>query len=174
VLRVPGDFDLPALFDAVEEQRTDRGMSWTALTREIAWTSHGTFERMQATGAGSCHIVTPLIQWVGRTPESFTHDADGFEGELLPDPGRGRWRWYWHMPELAAAVETRRVERELSVAELADLLGTSPAEIEHLAATRYGTTISFAMRCARFVERSATSFQWEHDGRGLRWSGRRI
>jgi plasmid maintenance system antidote protein VapI len=71
-------------------------------------------------------------------------------------------------------VQARRVERDLSLHEVADALGTHPNEVLHLAKTRYGTSIQIAMRAARWLERTATSFMWEHDGRGLPWSGRRV
>jgi hypothetical protein len=172
VLRVAGDFDVPALFAVVDEQLAATKMSWTALARQLAWGSQGTYKRMRDGGVASCQIVLPLIQWVGRTPESFTFDADGIEGQLLPDPGGRGWRWYWDMRELAAAVETRRVERDLTVDDVAGELVSAPGEIAHLATTRYGTTMSFAMRCARWLDRTATSFMWEHDGRGLPWANR--
>lgn len=171
---VPGDFDVFGLFDVVDAQRIERGMTWSGLNRELAWMGLGALQRMRERGVASCQHVLPVIQWVGRTPESFTVGGDSVEGELLPDPRPGRWRWYWHMTELADAVEARRVEQELSIAELATVLGSAPGEVKSLRTTKYGTTISFAMRCARWLDRSAASFLWEHDGRGLPWSGRRL
>jgi hypothetical protein len=111
---------------------------------------------------------------VGRTPESFTAGAADFPGELLPDPAPGDWRWYWNMPELAAALDAQRVERDMTWRLVADELGTVPAEIKALQKTKYGMSISFTMRAARWLDRTATSFMWEHDGRGLPWSGRRV
>ena len=172
--QVRGDFDVFALLLAVDEQRTARDASWAQLTREIAWMSQATIARMREGGTARCHHVLPLIQWVGRTPESFTVGAEDFEGELLPDPGAGRWRWYWNIPELAAALDSQRMERELTWPQVAAEIGSGPNEIKQLQRTRYGTTISFAMRAARWLERPAASFMWEHDGRGLPWSGRRV
>jgi hypothetical protein len=173
-VHVPGDFDAPALWVAVDEQRVARDLTWTKLNREIAWMGHGTMTRMREGSTNGCQHVLPLIQWVGRTPESFTVGADDVEGELLPDPAPGTWRWYWHMPELAAALDSRRIEGDLEWPDVAAALGATTAEIKHLQTTRYGTTMSLAMRVARWVDRTATSFMWEHDGRGLPWSGRRV
>jgi hypothetical protein len=164
-----------ALFDAVEQQLAARDMTLGQLTRELAWMSKDTIVRMQSSGgAAGCHHILPLIQWVQRSPESFTVGAADFPGELLPDPAPGEWRWYWNMPELAAALDAQRDERAMTWKLVADDLGTTPAEIKALQKTKYGMSISFTMRAARWLERTATSFMWEHDGRGLPWSGRRV
>jgi hypothetical protein len=172
---VPGDFDVGALFEAVDEQAERRGMSLSQVNKEIAWMSLPTLKRMRERGgSASCQHVMPLIQWVGRTPESFTLHAEGFEGALLPDPRPGRWRWYWNMPELAAAVDQQAHDRGMTLADVGDELGCGLGAMKHLRETRYGTTISVAMRVSRWLGRTATSFLWEHDGRGLPWSGRRV
>jgi plasmid maintenance system antidote protein VapI len=66
------------------------------------------------------------------------------------------------------------LERDLSVAEVAAEIGAGAGEVKGLFTTRYGPTINFAMKLARWLDRSAASFMWEHDGRGLPWSGRRV
>jgi len=114
-----------------------------------------------------------LIQWVGRTPESFTVGAENVAGELLPDPGSDRWRWYWNIPDFAAALDLQRAERDLTWPQVAAQLGSAANEIAHLHRARYGTTIGLAMRAARWLDRTAASFMWEHDGQGLPGSGRR-
>jgi hypothetical protein len=136
--------------------------------------SKDTIVAMRERSIAGCHHVLPLIQWVGRTPESFTVGAASFPGELLPDPTPGKWRWYWHMTELAGALDVERVSRELKWPQVAAELGSTPAEIKYVQRAKYGTSISFAMRAARWLERTATSFMWEHDGLGLPWSGRRV
>ncbi|MEA3055779.1 MAG: hypothetical protein QOD30_1211, partial [Actinomycetota bacterium] len=64
--------------------------------------------------------------------------------------------------------------REMSWSDVAGELDVQKNDITQLQKARYGTSIQLAMRAARWVERSATSFMWEHDGRGLPWSGRRV
>ena len=171
--RVPGDFDAPAFWSALDEQRIAQDLTWSKLNRDIGWLSPATLTRMRRGGEIGCHAVLPFIQWLGRTPESFTAGAEDVEGELLPDPGAGRWRWYWHIPELHDALESRRVELDMAWSEVADALGEHINELKHLERSRYGTSMRLAMRAARWLGRSATSFMWEHDGRGLPWSGRR-
>lgn len=169
---VPGDFDDAALWAVVEEKRTANDMTWARLNREVGWAALATVNRMRERGNPGCHAVLPFIQWVGRSPESFTFGAD--DGELLPDPSPGRWRWYWDILELRAALDSRRTAREMTWQEVAAEMRTDPESIEHLQRTRYGTTMNLAMRAALWLERSAASFMWEHDGRGLPWSPRRV
>ena len=167
-----GDFDDAGLWTVVEEKRAAGGMSWARLNREVGWAALATVTRMRERGNPGCHAVLPFIQWVGRTPESFTFGAG--DGEFLPDPGAGGWRWYWDIVELRASLDARREELGLTWPEVAAELRTDLASIKHLQQTRYGTSMNVAMRTAIWVGRSATSFMWEHDGRGLPWSPRRV
>jgi hypothetical protein len=173
--QVAGDFDTAALFKVVDEQLAARDMTVSQLVKQLAWTSKPAFLRMRESGPfAGCQFILPVIQWVGRTPESFMTGGADFPGELLPDPGSGRWRWYWDMPDLASALDVRRAERELTWAQVAEEFGSSSAEIKALQKTKYGMSIGFSMRAARWLDRTAASFMWEHDGLGLPWSGRRV
>ena len=173
-MNVPGDFDAAALFAVVDQQLAERDMTVAQLNRELAWMSQKTFEGLRQQSDPGCQHILPVIQWVGRTPESFTVGGDTARGELLPEPGDGGWRWYWDMTELVSALETKRLEFDMSWSDVAEQLGTKNDWIKHLRKTRYGTSIGLAMRSARWLGRTAASFMWENDGRGLPWSGRRL
>ena len=170
-----GEFDIRALFAIAEDQRVARDLTWSQVNSELGWMSLKTLLGMRERGTSSCHHVLPLIQWVHRTPESFVVGGDERRGELLPDPGPGgRWRWYWNITELREEVDARRAARGLTVAEVAAEIGTGTGQVKGLFTTRYGPTINLAMRVAHWLDRTAASFMWEHDGRGLPWSGRRV
>ena len=171
---IPGDFDDEAFWAALDAERRARDMSWAQVNREIGWISPLTFTRWRERRSSACQVVMPFIQWVGRTPESLMVGAGGSDGELLPDPGEGRWRWYWDILELRAQLESRRTEREMTWPEVADEMGCSRDDIKFLYRTRYGTSMTFAMRAARWLDRTAASLMWEHDGLGLPWSPRRV
>jgi hypothetical protein len=158
--RVPGDFDVVALWEAVEVQRAERDMSWTAVANSFAWMSKSTIDRMHETGNATCNHVLPMIQWVGRTPESFTVEPDGAVHELLPDPG-GRWRWWWNHRDLAESIDVRREERDLSWQQVADEMGVGVAEVRGVKKLRYGPRIGFAMIAARWLGRPAAGFLTE-------------
>ena len=155
--RVPGDFDVIALWEAVDEQRAARDMTWNQVAKTLAWMSKATIDRMRERGTATCNHVLPMIQWVDRTPESFTVDPDGAVHELLPEPD-GRWRWWWLHHDLAAAVDRQRVERELSWDEAAAEMRVPVPAIKGMTKLRYGPTIGVAMISARWIGRSAASF----------------
>lgn len=156
---VPGDFDVLELWDAVDAQRVARNMTWNRVATTFACMSPDTIKRMRERGSATCNHVLPMIQWVGRTPESFTVDPDGGVHELLPDPGAGKWRWWWAHLDLAAEVDSKRQEREMSWKEAAAEMGVGAVtNVRDLGKLRYGTSIGIAMICARWVGRSAASF----------------
>jgi len=86
----PRDFDLKALYAALDEARQTRGLTWAQAAREInavgppagghpiaVSTITGLRLKTLAEGAG----VLQMIRWLGRIPESF---AEGAAGTPLP------------------------------------------------------------------------------------------
>jgi hypothetical protein len=159
-LRVPGDFDVIALWEAVDSQRRAREMTWNKVATTLAWMSRSTMDRMRERGTATCNHVLPMIQWVGRTPESFTVDPEGAVHELLPDP-RGRWRWWWNHHDLASAIDAERHDRELTWHQVADEMGVAVEGVRGLPKLRYGPPIGLAMIATRWLQRSAASFLTE-------------
>jgi hypothetical protein len=157
-LSVPGDFDVIALWEAVDEQRRARDMSWHQVTKTLRWMSQDTIARMRTTGSSTCNHVLPMIQWVGRTPESFTVDPDGAVHELLPDPGERRWRWWWRHKDLVAQLEAHRNDLGLTHKQLAAELGVAKSPAAMMKRLRYGPPIGTAMIVTRRLRRSAASF----------------
>ena len=84
-LSIPGDFDVKMLWEAVDEQRRERDLSWNQVSKTVGWMSQATIARMGVTGTATCNHVLPLIQILGRTPESFTVEPEGAVHELLPE-----------------------------------------------------------------------------------------
>ena len=160
-LIVPGDFDVVDLWEAVDEQRRHRDLSWAQVTRELGWMDQATIARMRQSATATCNHVLPMIQWVGRSPESFTVDPGGAIHELLPDPGERGWRWWWAHRELASELEAGRQERGIRRSELAQELGCAEKAVIALNRLRYGPQIGLAMKVARWLGRSAASFMTE-------------
>ena len=154
---VPGDFDVIALWEAVDAQRCAQGMTWGGVTRTLNWMSQATIQRMRERGTATCNHVLPMIQWVARTPESFTVDPGGAVHELLPDP-QGHWRWWWLHHDLASEVDMQRQDRDTTWKQVADEMNVPVAAIRGLTKLRYGPSIGLAMIAARWLQRSAASF----------------
>lgn len=157
-LGVPGDFDVIALCEAVEERRASLGLKWGPTV--FQWMSRSTMERMRDRGTATCNHVLPMVQWLGRAPESFTVDADGAEHQLLPDP-QGRWRWWWAHHDLASEVDAKRQDREMKWSDVAEEIGVAAAAVQGIGKLRYGPPIGLAMIAARWVHRPAASFMTE-------------
>src|SRR4051794_14390691 len=77
-------FDCGALFDALDGQRSERGLGWYELADEL-WqqscelnarrTDHplcgGAVQRLAERGATSCQYALFMLRWLGRAPEDF-------------------------------------------------------------------------------------------------------
>jgi hypothetical protein len=105
----PGDFDPQSLFDALDRQRQERGLSWTGVAREL-WSMSAelnalrpsdhplapvTITNVARNGDTSCQHALFFLRWLGRTPESFMPDAECADVPL-PEAGPDR-RLRWHL-----------------------------------------------------------------------------
>jgi len=106
------DFDIAALFSALEAQRLDRALSWLGVAKEV-WNqsavlnarrkdhpiSATTLTGMTKGMDTSCQHALFMLRWLGRPPESFvpgsTSDA---KSTALPQVGPDR-RLRWDLPE---------------------------------------------------------------------------
>ncbi len=171
---VPGDFDVLGLFEVMDAKRQAEDLTWGQVNSRLAWMSKATFDRMRERGVSSCNHILPVIQWVGRTPESFTVGPEGAVHEVLPDPQgpgdgwdhrrQGRWRWWWAHHDLATEVDAKRRDLDLSWEDVAEAMGLGTggaAAVKGLDKLRYGPPIGLAMIAARWVQRSAASFMSE-------------
>jgi len=166
----PADFQLAALYHALDERRVAEGLGWEALTRAIndravaggaarphaiaASTVKGLRDKPVAEGDG----VLQMLRWLGRTPESFVpgHPLADAPEAALPDLGPDRVL-RWDVRALHRAVEERRAERRLTWPQAAREVGCSPASLAGLAtAQRVG--FPGVMRILRWLGRPAAQF----------------
>ena len=161
-----GDFDLTALYTALDEARQSRGLSWAAATREInrfttrshpiaASTVAGLASAKSAEGDG----VLQLLLWLGRPPESFVPglmDADAERYRLPSVGGSGVLRW--DSASLHAALTTQRQAKGMTWKEVArEIGGFTPAMLGNLAK---GGRVGFpgVMRIVRWLGQPAADF----------------
>ena len=159
-----GDFDLQALYEALDARRCERKMSWAAVAREVSGsrikpgptsTISKLRERRIAEGDG----VLQMLLWLGRTPESFVtehRNADSHRFRLPEVTGPQVLRW--DTPALFLALNTQRLERQLAWAQVAqEVGGYTPAMLAHLGK---GGRVGFprVMRLVRWLGRPAASF----------------
>lgn len=176
--RMPGlaIFDCTELFSALDDERRDRGLQWFPLAAEL-WdqSSHlneqradhplcgGAIMRLPQRGAISCQHALFMLRWLGRPPEDFlTGPVVDVGTTELPDAGSGS-RLRWDLPQLHAALNAQRRERDLTWAALADLLDCTPSRLTNLRTARFAD-MDLAMRITQWLGRPAAAFvhpaQW--------------
>jgi transcriptional regulator with XRE-family HTH domain len=161
------EFDIAAFHEALDAARQQRGLTWTALARELNASfahrrdippiSAGTLSGMAKRSGLNGNIVMTALRWLGRSPESFVSGQAGAAAEVpIPDAGPGHLL-RWDGPALYAAVDARRQELGLSWAELAERIGAVPAQLKWLA-RNYGAGFPWVMRVTTWLEQPAAEF----------------
>ncbi len=160
------DFSLKALYDALDAQRQERGLTWTGVMREInrfITTGHpiatGTITSLQNKAVAEGDGVLQMLIWLGRSPESFMHgfpdaDADSFQLRQVRIDQILRW----DSKALHAAMNTQREARGMTWKDVArELGGCTPGMLMNLAK---GPRVGFpgVMRIVRWLGQPAATF----------------
>ena len=167
------DFDLRALYDALDEQRRSRRMSWAAAAREINGFKTGGHPIATSTITGLKHKavaegdgVLQMLLWLGRTPESFVPGiqdapAERFRLRKLEESQIHRW----DTKALHSALNSQRQANGLTWTEVAlQVGGFTPGMLMNLAK---GGRIGFpgVMRIVRWLCQPAVAFITPRTGR---------
>jgi hypothetical protein len=160
------DFDLRSLYDALDERRRQRNMSWTLVAREVnrfrttpRAITVSTITGLRQKPVGEGDGILQMLLWLGRTPESFVPGITDAHSERfrLPDLTANQvLRWDTHA--LFVALNAQRSERRMTWADVAqELRGFTPGMLTNLAK---GGRIGFppVMRLVRWLDRPAVSF----------------
>lgn len=160
------NFDVPALYHALDAERDKRGISWAQLTRELnslfknvtaarpiaASTVRGMREKGGLNGNG----VIQMLIWLKRSPESFCSNWP-VKGKLIPTTTPDRIV-RWNGPKIYAAIDTERAARGLTWKALAaEIGGTTPSALKGLART---PSLGFpqGMRIFRWLAKPAADY----------------
>ena len=165
------DFDLKALYNAMDEQRRARELSWAAAAREISRlhttgpigtsTIRGVRDRTVVEGDG----VLQMLLWLDRAPESFIpgfEDA-GAQRFRLPKPSPAQIL-RWDLKALHAALDAQRQARGLSWGEVAQEVGGFTAGMLTRMAKGGRTTVPAVMRIVQWLGKPAATFTRASDG----------
>ncbi len=162
--RAQPDFDLHALYRALDEQRLARGLSWAAVTAEVnrhdtRGLAQSTITGLQSRSIAEGDGILQMLIWLRRTPESFVPgfaDADA-ERFRLPELSAGQML-RWDTRALFDALDAARHERHLTWTALArELNGFTPNMLTNLSrASRVG--LPRAMRLVIWLGRPAVTF----------------
>jgi hypothetical protein len=160
------DFDLRALYDALDERRRERQVSWAVVAAEVnrfrttrrpIAVSTITGLRQKAGGEGDG--ILEMLLWLRRTPESFVPDVvDGNSARFrLPELTEGQIL-RWDTGALFLALDAQRLERRLTWTEVARDIGDfTPGMLTNLSK---GGRVGFprVMRLVQWLGRPAVAY----------------
>jgi len=162
------EFDAVALYDAMDAERTARGMSWRQVDDALGEQSAVLNARRRdhpispstLTGIAKRHDTTCqhalfILRWLGRSAESFVPGA--VIDAPLPVAGPDR-RLRWSLVALHEAVDDRRRERGLTWVQLARELRCGPSQLTGIKTARYAISMRLAMRITQWLEQPASTF----------------
>jgi hypothetical protein len=169
-------FDFAAFFAAFNAERRDRDLGWYDFANELWQQSSelnadrmdhplcgGAVSRLETRGETSCQYALFMLRWLGRAPEEFLTGPVVDVGDVrLAEAGPDR-RLRWDLRQLHAALNEERQRRELTWAELAQLIGCTPSRLTNLRTARMAD-LGLTMRITQWLEKPASEFihavQW--------------
>jgi hypothetical protein len=157
------DFDVDALYAALDEQRRSRGLTWAQVTREI----NAQFERLPVRPISTSTItdmrrrrviegdgVLQVLRWLGRAPEEFVpHRIQrAMTNAALPVVERGKMLRF-DAVAIYTALDAQRTGRGMTWTQVArDIGGLSAPSLTRL--TRGGrSSFPDIVRIARWLGR---------------------
>jgi len=161
-----GDFDLKALYAAIDEQRRSRDLTWAAVGREVhrgVTVRHpiasSTITGLRAKAVADGDGILQMLLWLRRTPESFVPgfpdaDANRFQLPACTDGQILRW----DAIALHAALNAKRQAAGMTWQDVAnEIAGVSTGMLTHLAK---GGRVGFpsVMRITAWLGQPAAAF----------------
>ncbi len=165
------DFDIAALFDALDSQRLSRALSWQGVAQEL-WNqsaalnaqrndhpiSASTLTGMAKRKDTTCQHALFMLRWLGRTPESFMPGSMADANRTaLPFVGPDQ-RLRWDLPKLYEALDSKRRERSFTSPQLAHELRCTPSQLCGIKRARFAIGMRLAMRIVTWLDRPARDF----------------
>lgn len=163
------EFDIKALFEALDAQRESRSLTWAQVTRDIndlfkdvhcRPISTSTLTGMRKRGGLAGNGVLQMLIWLDRTPESFVagHPQAGAPEAKLPHVGPARIL-RWDTETLYQAIESLRIKREMSWQDVANEIGVgwTPSTLKALR-NRENAVFPSIMWVTRWLGQPVASF----------------
>ena len=166
-----GDFDVRALFEALDRQRLERALNWRQVAEAI-WAQSSelnearhdhpiavrTITGMGTRGDTSCQHALFMLRWISRAPEDFiARPIEGIAQVGLPVAGPDR-RLRWKLDALYEALNARRREEQLTWTSLADLLSCTQSQLTGVKTARFAIGMRLAMRITQWLGCPAAEF----------------
>ena len=165
------EFDIDALFAALDRRRCVEGLSWAGVADEI-WRlsaelndkrrdhpiAPATLTGMTKRGNTSCQHALFMLRWLGAAPEDFIdlpHPAT--VGVPLPETDSAH-RLRWSLVALHGALDKSRAERGETWQQTARRLSCTSSQVTGLRTAKFGTGMRLAMRVSQSLGRPAADF----------------
>ncbi|MGC4047956.1 MAG: hypothetical protein QM758_29530 [Armatimonas sp.] len=160
------NFDLKALYEALDEKRQAENLTWSAVARQVARDhkeAHAvaatTMTRLKDKRVGEGDGILQMLLWLGRAPESFLPGFIGADTEhfRLPMPAAGE-SLRWDTKAIYAALNIKREQRGMTWKAVAlEIGGCTAGMLTHL--SEGGRTgLPHVMRLVRWLDRPAAVF----------------
>jgi hypothetical protein len=165
------EFDIAALFEALDSQRRNRALSWQGVAQEL-WDqsaalnarrndhpiSASTLTGMAKLRDTTCQHALFMLRWLERTPESFMPGSTVHaQRTALPLVGPDL-RLRWDLQQLYEALDSQRRERSLTWPQLAHELQCTPSQLSGIKRARFAIGMRLAMRIVTWLDRAARDF----------------
>jgi len=167
----PQEFDVQALFAALDERRHAERLSWTGVANEI-WlqaaelnAKRGDHPIAPATITGmprrrdtTCQHALFMLRWLGAVPEDFIAEPHPATiGVPLPKVDSAH-RLRWSLVALYTALNSARTERGETWEQTAHRLSCTANQLTGLRTAKYGTGMRLAIRICQHLGRPAAHF----------------
>jgi hypothetical protein len=163
-------FDAVALYDALEYQRLERGLTWQGVANQV-WDlssvlnaqrgdhplSVSTIKNLGLRRATSCQHALFLLRWLDRTPESFLKGASRDAGSPLPRASNAE-RPRWNLHRLYEVLNATRKEEGITWQQLARELRCTPHQLTGLRTAKFAIDMALAMCIVQWLARPASDF----------------
>lgn len=165
-MKQTADFSLRALYEALDAQRRSRGISWAQATREMNGgarrvrpsrhaLSASTVKRIGTRRVAEGDGVLQMLRWLGRTAESFVPGHPESESQRAQLPTGCILRF--DTRKIHAALDARRIERQMTWTQVAREIGAGASSLTHLAQGGR-TALPQVMRMFRWLNGTAAEF----------------
>jgi hypothetical protein len=171
------EFDVGAMYAAMDAQRTERGLSWPQVARALWEQSVVLNERRQdhpispstLTGVAkrgdcTCQHALFILRWLGRPPEAFLPFLPADLGHVALPVAREDQRLRWDLAAVFESLNDRRRDHGLSWRELAQELRCTDHQLTSLRRARFAIGMKLMMRLVQWLERPAAAIiyaaQW--------------
>jgi hypothetical protein len=163
----PTDFNLAALYEALDTQRQVRGLTWQQALHEInvrsdRWPSGRPIARSTVAGLRTNAVaegdgVLQMLRWLNRTPESFVPGCEALDDHHLPDVPLDQILRF-DTKTLHAALNAQRLARGLTWQQVASEIGGLSATSLTYLKKGGRTAFPFVTRLAEWLGKPVAHF----------------